>query len=709
MQYNNAERVGMAHKISVDDVEERDRDGDLRFSEKSYQKVSNPDSEEKVADFDENELGVAEENEKGKGPHLVKGKRRKKTVGRERKYSRTGCKAFLSIKPHRDTGKFKVSRFSTIHNHELVDIFEGHFLRSHRKVTLQDILEVKALHEADVNTSDAFNYLAQQSGGRAFVGFMLKDLYTKLHNYKQLNSQYGDAEAAMNWLRIRGSEEEIFFCRYIRDSKKRLARLFWRDSHSLMDYELYGDVLVIDATYKTNVYVMPLVLFIGANNHRATVVFACTLICNEKEGTYDWVVKNFLEAMNNQKPKSVVTDGADSMRKSLDTHMPQTKHRLCAWHIGRNVGQNVKDEKLQKALGKMIYTSYSRDEWEREWGKMVREHNVEENTWIQSLHNKRKKWAEAYCRGHWYAGICSTQRCEGMNCTIKLKVGKSTTLIEFVPRYQRGISRLRDRVLLDNFKSKNHSREYVSHLVCMEEFVFETFTEDIYLVIRNQMDFEKIFRVTSRIPDPFSDNLMIYVTQYDKADRCWAVQFIARNSEKSQDESYSCSCELFESDNIPCAHILCAMKNEGVFVYMKSLICERWKKSCGSRPLDKTSVQVQVIRFAPCRYLSLIAAAKRACYNFAQSAEGFKEGMVALAKLEEHSFEFRAKKKPRLIVEDNSNVVLDPIVARTNGKHCNAKNGLQPNGTKVKACGHCRVPGHNLRTCPELQSDDNGK
>ncbi|XP_050387429.1 uncharacterized protein LOC126803717 [Argentina anserina] len=318
--------------------------------------------------------------------------------------------------------------------------------------------------------------------------------------------------------------------------------------------------------------------------------------------------------------------------------MPQTKHRLCEWHIGRNVGQNVKDEKLQKALGMLIYTSYSKYEWEREWGKMVREHNVEENTWIQSLHNKRKKWVEAYCSlqlvyidvnvsmslldiDKW---ICSTQRCEGMNRTMKLKVGKSTTLIEFVPR-------------------------------------------------------------------------------------CWVVQFIARNSEKSQDESYSCSCELFESDDIPCAHIFCAMKNEGVFVYPKSLICERWKKSSGSRPLDKTSVEVQVIGFAPCRYLSLIAAAKRACYNFSQSAEGFEKGLVALAKLEEDSFEFRAKKKPRLIVEDNNNVVLEPIVARTKGKYCNAENGLLPNGTKVKACGHCRVPGHNLRTCPELQRDDNGK
>ncbi|XP_050374816.1 protein FAR1-RELATED SEQUENCE 5-like [Argentina anserina] len=654
------------------------------------------------ADACEEEGSEGDENDKNRGPRLVKAK---KTVGRDRKYSRTNCKAFMAIKLLREKGKYQVTRFVTTHNHNLADIFEKHFLRSNRKVTMQDILEVEALGDANVNTSAAFNYLVQQAGGREFVGFMLKDLYNKLAELRITKTVFGDAEAAMNWLRIRGSEEERFFCRYIRDSKKRLAGLFWRDTHSLLDYQLYGDVVVIDATYKTNVYGMPLVLFVGANNHRATVVFACALVCNEKKAMYDWVLGKFLECMNNVKPKSVVTDGCESMQNAIDKHMPGTKHRLCAWHIGRNVGQNIKETEVQKTLGKLIYTSYSIDEWQSEWDNMVRKHKLENNSWLDSLYEKRKKWAEAFCRGNWYAGICTTQRCEGMNHTCKIILSKFTTLVDFIPRYQRCVGRLRDRVMYDNFKSKNHIREYATHLTDMEEFVFKTFTDDIYLVIRTQMDFEKSFIIDCRIPDWDSQNLMVYVTQYSKRSRRWAVQYIACNAANNVEESYSCSCQLYESDGIPCAHIFCVLKSEGVREYPKSLICERWKKSSGRRPLDKTCYEDQGNGFKPSRFLTLAQAAKRACLNFANTHEGFEKGMAILTKLEEESIQFRFPKKPRLIVEDNENVVRDPVVAQMKGTHRNNDKGDKEESGR--RCSACHQTGHNKQRCPSLKDKQN--
>ncbi|XP_050383678.1 protein FAR1-RELATED SEQUENCE 5-like [Argentina anserina] len=655
---------------------------------------------------EENEGSDEDMNEKTQGPRLVKCKKTKKTVGRDIKYSRTGCGAYMAIRLLRGKGKYQVSRFSTKHNHGLADIFERHFLRSNRKVTMQDILEVEALGDANVCKSAAFSYLADQSGGEAFVGFMKKDLYNKMAQHRRSKTQYGDAEAAMNWLRVRGSEEEKFYCRYIRDSKKRLAGLFWRDTHSLLDYELYGDVVVIDATYKTNVYGMPLVLFVGANNHRATVVFACALVCNEKEPMYNWVFEKFLDCMNNMKPKSVVTDGCDSMRLAIEKHIPEANHRLCAWHIGRNVGQNIKDSEVQKALGKLIYTSYSRGEWQREWDSMTKKHKLEDNSWLQTLHGKRNKWAESFCRGQWYAGICTTQRCEGMNRTAKLKLNKFTTLVNFIPRYQRCISRLRDRVLYDNFKSKNHIREYATHFLDMEHFVFNTFTDDIYIVIRTQMDFEKKFYVTSRLPDWDFENLMVYVTQYGKVSRRWTVQYIAPSVSTGVEESYTCSCQLFESDGIPCPHIFCVLKTEGVTEYPKSLICERWKKSSGTRPVDMTSFHCST-GFNAARYLMLAHAAKKACFNFANSDEGFEKGMTFLKKLQDESLKFRFPKRPRLMVQDNENVVRDPVVARTKGTHWNSEEGNKNKEESGRKCSICQKTGHNKTTCPTVKVNEN--
>ena len=58
--------------------------------------------------------------------------------------------------------------------------------------------------------------------------------------------------------------------------------------------------------------------------------------------------------MNNKHPKTVVTYGDEVMRTVLNKLMPTKWHRLCAWHIGKNIGQNVKDAEVRKELGKMI-------------------------------------------------------------------------------------------------------------------------------------------------------------------------------------------------------------------------------------------------------------------------------------------------------------------------------------------------------------------
>ena len=58
---------------------------------------------------------------------------------------------------------------------------------------------------------------------------------------------------------------------------------------------------------------IPFVPFVGLNHHRQTVVFACAIISSETEATYKWLLKTFLKAMHQQKPKGVITDGDAAM------------------------------------------------------------------------------------------------------------------------------------------------------------------------------------------------------------------------------------------------------------------------------------------------------------------------------------------------------------------------------------------------------------
>lgn len=90
--------------------------------------------------------------------------------------------------------------------------------------------------------------------------------------------------------------------------------------------------------------------------------------------------------------------------------------------------------------------------------------------WVTSLFNKRDRWAEAYFRG-----MCSTQWCEGMHSKLKKEIGRYTRLCEVMPRMEKTIGRIRNRVLEDNFRSKNCVRVFDCHLRGMEEQAYKIY------------------------------------------------------------------------------------------------------------------------------------------------------------------------------------------------------------------------------------------
>ncbi|KAL6203500.1 hypothetical protein ACLB2K_027200 [Fragaria x ananassa] len=584
-----------------------------------------------------------------------KKKKKMKTSLRGIKYSRIGCEAVFQVRLNRRTMEYEVVSFVPDHNHELAEPYERQFLRSCREVTMDDVRVVLALQMAQVLTSVAYEFIALQAGGLEFVGFMLKDLYNKLDEVKRNNMKRGDAESAINWLRMKGREEGHFFGRFTPDWERRLANLFWRASESLLDYNAFGDVVIIDTA----------------------------IVADEKEATFTWVIEKFLQSMNNKHLITVLTDGYEVMRTVLKKLMPTTRHRLCAWHIGRNIGQNVKDVEVQKQLGKMLYASYTIDEWEEAWADIVAKHGLEEDPWITALYEKRDRWAEAFFRGNFCAGMCSTQRCEGINETV---------------------------YLLDDYKSKNHKRKFDSHLKLIEEDAFNTFTNDIFVVIKGQIILKNRFSVRSCVQFGGSEDLMFYLSQYERPNRSWTVLY------SSVDGKYSCSCLQFESDGVPCAHLFCVLKYRNVSVYPKSLIEDRWTTGGGRLKMVPTAAQcVDEMSGRILRYTTLMCEAKKACHNLSQSTEDFDSGIFQLSRLTKTSMKYREAKRPSVVelvvhpVPDN--VLKDPVIARTNGMHRNsvpAANAGNENGGEGNRCGGCGVSVHNKRRCPLVKYTNKG-
>ncbi|XP_050369199.1 protein FAR1-RELATED SEQUENCE 5-like [Argentina anserina] len=338
---------------------------------------------------------------KSNGRKDIKGQQPQKVIRKKsRRVTRCSCQARLTVRLCTKRMVYYASEFTTEHNHELTRPEHRHFMPSHRHVSDYDLAQVNTLRKVSVKPCLAYEYLVHQAGGHEFVGFTLRDLYNKMQGERKEIMIDGDAQSSIMWMNTQALRDPQFYCIFNVDEEGRLANMFWRDEQSLADYNAFGDVLIIDSTYKTNIYEKPLAVFVGTNNHRATVLFGCALLADETEETYMWAVTAFLTSMYGKKPISVITDSDDSMRNAVTTLIPEARHRLCSWHIGNNVTQHLEDAGAQKDFFHLMFAGLTIDQWESAWHYFVAMNELQDNSWVAGMYDKRERWAEAFFRDY---------------------------------------------------------------------------------------------------------------------------------------------------------------------------------------------------------------------------------------------------------------------------------------------------------------------
>ncbi|KAI8531106.1 hypothetical protein RHMOL_Rhmol11G0111400 [Rhododendron molle] len=208
------------------------------------------------------------------------------------------------------------------------------------------------------------NLKVNESGGYRDVGFTLKDLQNKIEVERRVELKDGDAEDALGNLSARADVDPLFFFKYTVDEDNRLGKLFWANSKSRMDYTAFGDVLIFDTTYRTNAYKKPFVILAGVSNHFLTTIFGCALLIDETFAIYTWVLETLMEAMDNERPVSVVTDGDRAMHQAIQKVIPDCRHRLCSWHLSRNAATNIHKLEFQKDFKRCMQMDCEIDEFE---------------------------------------------------------------------------------------------------------------------------------------------------------------------------------------------------------------------------------------------------------------------------------------------------------------------------------------------------------
>ena len=329
------------------------------------------------------------------------------------------------------------------HNHRLAMPDEVPFLWSHRKIKDFHRNEIMSMEAAGIRKHVIRDVLQCRYGGYDKVGIVTKDIYNYCSKNKRSRIAEGDARTVLGLLLKRRNTDPDFYFDYKVDDDSRLMSLFWCDTQSRMDYQSFGDVVVFDSTYRMNRYKMPFVPFVGLNHHRNTTVFGCGIICDERADSYIWVLQAFLKAMCQKKPQSVITDGDYSMIKAIRQVLPGVSHRICSWHVEKNILKHLHSNCLDGFRTLLYYASS--ETFEARWNAFLSEYETATNReWLAMMYKNRKLWAAAFQRDKFFLGMRSNQRSESLNSSLHRHLDIYMSLLDLVEHYENCVSRLRE-------------------------------------------------------------------------------------------------------------------------------------------------------------------------------------------------------------------------------------------------------------------------
>ena len=482
------------------------------------------------------------------------------------------CEAHLTVKLDQKRGVWYVASFEDKHSHMLAGPDEVPFLWSHRKIKEYQKHEIMSMGAAGIRIHDMMDSLISKHVWYGGVGFTRREIYNLCAREKRKLLSKGDAATAIGIMASRKQRDPSFFFEYKLDKEGHLNRMFWCDSQSRHDYEDFGDVLVFDSTYKMNRYGMPFIPFVGLNNHRKTTVFACAIVSDETEETYVWLLETFLRSMCQKMPKSVITDADAAMIKAIRQVLPDVWHRICTWHIEKNMKIHLSHKSL-KEFRTLLYYNTSTATFEERWHAFSKRWQSEKTvTWLRRMYKKRRLWAAAYLTEGFWLGMKSNQRSESLNSCLHLHLDGEMTLVDMILHYENAVVRIRENEARDDCTASQSLPVPVTSSRELEIAASHVFTPANFYMLQD--DLRKIDGMEIVEIKPGDESQQYIVAWKNNRKRRFWVEYTPVNSA----ETIRCSCRRMIRKGLPCKHIFHVLKHLNISEIPKCLVLVRFTK-----------------------------------------------------------------------------------------------------------------------------------
>ncbi|KAL6127469.1 hypothetical protein ACLB2K_070834 [Fragaria x ananassa] len=152
------------------------------------------------------------------------------------------------------------------------------------------------------------------------------------------------------------------------------------------------------------------------------------------------------------------------------------------------------------------------------------------------------------------------------------------------------------------------------------------------------------------------------ISQYEKPERRWIVSC----DNDDMNITFLCSCQLFESDGIPCCHIFSVLKHQMRTRLPDSLVKKRWTKEASVMRTLLSSGLANDNAVQLARYGDLMSACAKFCHFASFSDEGYEEAKEVLSQLTICAQKYRVPNQNAYKFDSSEglhpNVIKDPNV-----------------------------------------------
>ncbi|MCH87527.1 protein FAR1-RELATED SEQUENCE 5-like, partial [Trifolium medium] len=222
------------------------------------------------------------------------------------------------------------------HNHKMDKKLEGHMIAGRLKPE-----EKKFVHEMTRNLVPPRNILNTLKDRSTESKSAIKQIYNERQRLKKFIR--GTRSEMQQLLKCLEDHKYVYKIRTVGESTT-VQDIFWAHPDSVRLFNTFPTVLLMDSTYKTNRYKMPLFEIVGVTSTEMSYNIGFAFIANEKEENFTWVLEMCLTLLKCKDivPKVVVTDRDTALMSAVVKVFPNSTVLVCQYHISKNVRAKCK-------------------------------------------------------------------------------------------------------------------------------------------------------------------------------------------------------------------------------------------------------------------------------------------------------------------------------------------------------------------------------